>query len=753
MMNKKIAEYFNGLQVDLIHISQAFAVDNKSPQIEPVHIFRALLHKSAGLVNYIEDSLNEDYYYLIDWCDIHIQQCDKSPYPMKKAEFSRDSQNVIKEAISLEEQYGTETHKLEFLLTALVSPGVGFSSEQLKTMPLSREKVLSFISKNVKNTVNSSKEIRPSANDRKSQNVYYNSLFDATNDVEIIDMENDLRSLVEILARKDRANALIVGDTGVGKTSLIRKLTDNLTKGELPASISTIQPYELDLIALSQGVSYKGEMEDRFKSVIDELSDISQPVLVIENFYRLGETSSPLNAILPSIKKILSNNTIQFICTSSIDGYTKNLEKDRELTAYFEKISLEAPTEEEAIGILDSKKTIYEQYHNITLDGDVIPEIVRLAKRYMPERNLPASAIDLLDRSMASVKIEKEMEQTTNDESNTIILKKDEIRNVVAKMTGIPMGNIQSEERQRLSSAEDILHKRVVGQNHAIKSILDAVFESRSGLNKKGQPIGSFFFLGPTGTGKTELAKSLAEFLFNDDTSILRFDMSEYKEEHSVALLYGAPPGYVGYEEGGLLVNQIRQHPYSVVLFDEIEKALRSVFDLFLQILYEGKLHDRLGRVGDFSNALIIFTSNIGSDYIFKSFGEGHVPTHDQMLEVMQGQFRPEFLARLTEIVPFSPITPEMIDRIFDIHIQNLLKMLREQNISLTIDESARKYVTKVGFNAHYGARPILGIIRKEIRRPLSKLIISGDINSGDRVTMKYNEETKEIAWDIETPD
>lgn len=753
MMNKKIAEYFNGLQVDLIHISQAFAVDNKSPQIEPVHIFRALLHKSAGLVNYIEDSLNEDYYYLIDWCDIHIQQCDKSPYPMKKAEFSRDSQNVIKEAISLEEQYGTETHKLEFLLTALVSPGVGFSSEQLKTMPLSREKVLSFISKNVKNTVNSSKEIRPSANDRKSQNVYYNSLFDATNDVEIIDMENDLRSLVEILARKDRANALIVGDTGVGKTSLIRKLTDNLTKGELPASISTIQPYELDLIALSQGVSYKGEMEDRFKSVIDELSDISQPVLVIENFYRLGETSSPLNAILPSIKKILSNNTIQFICTSSIDGYTKNLEKDRELTAYFEKISLEAPTEEEAIGILDSKKTIYEQYHNITLDGDVIPEIVRLAKRYMPERNLPASAIDLLDRSMASVKIEKEMEQTTNDESNTIILKKDEIRNVVAKMTGIPMGNIQSEERQRLSSAEDILHKRVVGQNHAIKSILDAVFESRSGLNKKGQPIGSFFFLGPTGTGKTELAKSLAEFLFNDDTSILRFDMSEYEEEHSVALLYGAPPGYVGYEEGGLLVNQIRQHPYSVVLFDEIEKALRSVFDLFLQILDEGKLHDRLGRVGDFSNALIIFTSNIGSDYIFKSFGEGHVPTHDQMLEVMQGQFRPEFLARLTEIVPFSPITPEMIDRIFDIHIQNLLKMLREQNISLTIDESARKYVTKVGFNAHYGARPILGIIRKEIRRPLSKLIISGDINSGDRVTMKYNEETKEIAWDIETPD
>lgn len=309
MMNKKIAEYFDGLQVDLVHISQSFAVDNKSPQIEPVHIFRALLHKSAGLVNYIEDCLDEDYYYLIDWCDIHIQQCDKSPYPMKKAEFSRDSQNVIKEAISLEEQYGTETHKLELLLAALVSPGVGFSSEQLKTMPLSREKVLSSINKNVKNAVNSSKEVSTSTNIRKSQNVYCNSLLDVANDIEIIGMEKDLRSLVEILARKDRANALIVGETGVGKTSLIRSLIGKLTQNELPASISNIQPYDLDLISLSQGVSYKGEIEDRFKSVIDDLSDISQPVLVIENFHRLGETASSLNAILPSIKKILSNNT------------------------------------------------------------------------------------------------------------------------------------------------------------------------------------------------------------------------------------------------------------------------------------------------------------------------------------------------------------------------------------------------------------------------------------------------------------
>lgn len=753
-MAKKQLDYFDSIDVDILHIAQSFAIDNGSPKIEPAHLFRALLHKSAGLVNYIENDLDEDYYYLVDWCDIRIQQCDKSPYKMKGFDLSQDCLYVIDEAKSYGDQFDISSCKLEVLLAALVTPGVGFSAEQLKTMPLKKDKILSLLQK-------SSSDTKSSHNSKQTQSFVKSEVVNEycylmTNDilnVEIIGFENELRSFIEILARKDRANVLILGETGIGKTSLIYALIKQIVDKRIPSSLSNLVPFELDVISLAQGVSYKGEIEDRFKSVIDYISQNEQPLLVIENFHRISESNSILNSLLPHIKKILASNTIQLLCTSSIDGYTKNLEKDKELTGFFEKMSLSAPTEEQTVEILNSKKAIYEKYHNVLLDSDVVSEIVLLAKRYMPERNLPSSAIDLLDRSMASVKIDSEMNGGRNDNADQVFLYKDNIRDVVSKMTGIPMGNIQSEERQKLSNAEEILHKRVVGQNHAIKSILDAVFESRSGLNKKGQPIGSFFFLGPTGTGKTELAKSLAEFLFNDDTSILRFDMSEYKEEHSVALLYGAPPGYVGYEEGGLLVNQIRQHPYSVVLFDEIEKAHRSVFDLFLQILDEGKLHDRLGRVGDFSNALIIFTSNIGSDYIFKSFGEGRVPTHDQMLEVMQGQFRPEFLARLTEIVPFSPITSEMIDRIFDIHIQNLLKMLKEQNISLVIDETARNYITKVGFNAHYGARPILGIIRKEIRRPLSKLIISGDVNSGDTITMKYNEETNEIEWEIDTPE
>lgn len=756
----KYAKLLENLPFDVLHIAQSFANDNKSPKIEPAHLLRALLHKSAGLVNYIEDTLDEDYYYLVDWTDMRMKQCDKSPYPMKGIELSHDAEQVVKEAQDISEKCGLTEITAPCLLASLVTPGIGFSYEQLKTLPLQADKILSQIQSGAPAKPASAPPIynKVSGSGAPADD-YCTDMLHELPEADIIGFDGEVLSITEVLARKDRANLLIVGETGVGKSSLIYSILQRVRDKKVPASLEALQPYELDLIALSQGVSYKGEIEDRFKQVTENLAQLTQPLLVIENFHRVEEKQSMLNGILPGLKRLLSKNQLQVVITSTVDGYTKDIEKDKELTSFFEKITVEEPNEEQAVAIIQAKRQGYETFHKMTIGDDVPAEIVRLAKRYMPDRRLPSSALDLLDRAMASQKIAAELaalnaEAPTPETTQTdITLEKEAVRDVVAKMTGIPMGNIQSEEREKLGNAEEILHRRVVGQNHAIKSILDAIFESRSGLNKKGQPMGSFFFLGPTGTGKTELAKSLANFLFDDETAMLRFDMSEYKEEHSVALLYGAPPGYVGYEEGGLLVNQIRQHPYSVVLFDEIEKAHKSVFDLFLQILDEGKLHDRLGRVGDFSNSLIIFTSNIGSDYIFKAFGEGKVPSHDQLLEVMQGQFRPEFLARLTEIVPFSPITEEMIDRIFDIHIKNLLKTLNEQNIKLVIDESARKYVTKVGFNAHYGARPILGIIRKEIRRPLSKLIIAGDVAPGDTVTMKYDEEKSQIVWDIDTPD
>ncbi len=743
----KYIEQLSIIPNDFLHLVRSFAVDNGSPKVEPAHVLRALLHKNVGLIDYIENTLDSDYYYILDWTDVRMGQTQKSAYPMRDIILSDETKSVVKEAIRLSHSLGLDNINEKVLLAAVITPGVGFSVDQLKTLPLSHTNVENTLTNNEGNSCKKQSNLSNVVHSSTEINQYISILVDEIDNHEIIGFGDKAQSVIESLSRKDRANIIIVGETGVGKTSLIISLLQKIKDGTLPSSLKQLYPVELDLISLSQGVSYKGEIEDRFKKVCDELTKHPQPLLIIENFHRVMDKQSLLNGILPSLKRLLSKNQLQVILTSSIDGFTKDIEKDKELTSYCEKVIVEEPSEELSIKILLSKVPQYTQFHNIALQDKVEEDIVRYAKRYMPEKCLPSSAIDLLDRAMASIKIKSEL----TGEAQYSKLDKEYLKDVVASMTGLPIGNIQSEEREKLSNAEEILHRRVVGQNHAVKSILDAIYESRSGLNKKGQPIGSFFFLGPTGTGKTELAKSLAEFLFNDDTSILRFDMSEYKEEHSVALLYGAPPGYVGYEEGGLLVNQIRQHPYSVVLFDEIEKAHRSVFDLFLQILDEGKLHDRLGRVGDFSNALIIFTSNIGSDYIFKSFEAQHIPTHDEMLEVMQGQFRPEFLARLTEILPFSPITEEMIYKIFDIHIKNLIKSLNNQDIKLEIDDSAKQYITKVGFNTHYGARPVLGIIRKEIRRPLSKMIIAEDIVAGDTVIMKHDPEKNEMVWEIDS--
>lgn len=325
-------------------------------------------------------------------------------------------------------------------------------------------------------------------------------------------------------------------------------------------------------------------------------------------------------------------------------------------------------------------------------------------------------------------------------------IEKSDVAAVVSFKTGIPIGKVQTQERERLMNTEEYLKKRVVGQDHAIKSISEAILESRSGLTKAGQPIGSFFFLGPTGTGKTELAKTLAEFLFQDESSMIRFDMSEFKEEHSAALLYGAPPGYVGYEEGGLLVNKIRQQPYSIVLFDEIEKAHTSVFDIFLQILDEGKLHDRLGKEGDFSNSVVLFTSNIGSDFIVESFNKGEIPKSNEMMEIMTRYFRPEFLGRLTEILPFAPISEEIVIKIFDIQLKSLLKSLETQGVKLEIDPKAKEILAKQGFTPKYGARPIVGVIRNQLRRPLSRMIISGKVSKGSVVKLTTDKKG-ELVW------
>ena len=733
------------------NIARALAEERCSDAIYPAHLMKAILHKEVGLVSFIETQLDKDYYYLQDWADVQMELSPRATRPKRDLDLSAESEAVLEEADNYKLKYGLEETDAVCVLAALVTPGVGFTFDQLKTLPLTAAEISERMGAGAE-AAQPSFEPTPGAVSKSDASLFEKYGLDLVKQVRegkigvIVGFDEELQTVFETLGRKTKSNLLITGEAGVGKTALIQAFATRLANDEVPEFLKGASAYELDLVSLAADAQYKGEVEDRFKQIVRAMGEqrgSGAAVLVIESVDKLFDKQGALYGCSSILKQELTRGSLQLLCTSSIDGYTKYIETDKEVVGKLEKLTVEEPTADLCLEILKGALPAYEQYHGLTVGEEEMTGAIRLAKRYLNEKALPDSAFDLIDRAMAALKIHNDR----SEEAPRLALLTADLEGVVAKQTGIPLGKVQTSERDRLLGAEETLKQRVIGQDHAIKKVLDSVFESRSGLNKKGQPMGSFFFLGPTGTGKTELSKSLAAFLFGDESALLRFDMSEFKEEHSVALLYGAPPGYVGYEEGGLLVNKIRQNPYSVVLFDEIEKAHKSVFDLFLQILDEGKLHDRLGRVGDFSNALILFTSNIGSQFISKQFQAGEIPTNTQMMEIMQQYFRPEFLARLTEIVPFSPITEQTVVKIFDIHLKGLLKLLAEQEIRLEMSDEVKANIAMRGFDPQYGARQIIGNIRKELRHPLSKLIISGKVKGGDTVVVSLVD--GEVCFDV----
>lgn len=809
---------------EAIRISQALAKEYSHLKYSSAHLLKALMHKNIGLLKFLE-RIEQDPYYIEEWAEVRLETFPKTSKPPEFPIADDSVEAVLYEADKIKMKLGIQSVSEHCALIALCTAGVGFSFEQLKSFSLSPKEIIDGLSIEENSAAGSDNSIENSSAGSPSVlspliNQYcFDKVKAATQNEldQISGRDAEIKMMIEILGRRSKPNVLVIGDPGVGKTALFNGLAYTSLKNHAPEHLKRAKIVELDIISLFSGATYKGEVEDRLKKIIEEIKQFPKSILLIDEFNNLTDKNSGHQGLINLLKSVLAKGEITIIGTATNDAYRKHIEQDTGLSRQFEILKLNEPNEEEAFSMIKNTVDVYVKHHQLDVNSETIKESIRLAKRYNKERSLPDSALDLIDRTMSAAKymietslieldnLKSQLEEIKSiddkdskqkeylwfyasmknklsyllfndvDDNNQIDftldseqvllalegilthlrevasqekneISKTDIASTIANKTGIPTGKLQSNEKERLLNMEEHLQKRVIGQNHAVSVITAAVLESRSGLSKPGLPIGSFFFSGPTGTGKTELAKSLAEFLFQDENSIIRFDMSEFKEEHSAALLYGAPPGYVGYEEGGLLVNKIRQRPYSIVLFDEIEKAHPSVFDIFLQILDEGKLHDRLGKEGDFSNAVILFTSNIGSDHIVKSFNEGIIPKSADLLEIMGQYFRPEFLGRLTEIIPFSPILEENIAKILKIQLKSLYEALEKQEISLTISDPAISYLAKKGFTPKYGARPLRGVIRNDLRSPLSKKIISGSITKGTCVILDIDKDNN-LIW------
>ena len=799
--------------VQLVHIAKQYAKDNLNQKYTPAHLLKALLNPQFEFLKTL-DAKGIDVFYIDEWSDIRISELPKASKPNEDAPADSKAISIFEEAEIIAKNNGTEVDFVTLLIT-LVTPGIGFNHDQLKSLPVNPTTITSIFidgnnSSSKESTTNSStNQTTKNGSVLEKYCVNKTKINKDKTPIPMIGRDEELKTITEVLNRKLKPHVIITGEPGVGKSTLIDGFCNKISNKTILTSFNNASVFEIIIGSLFAGASYKGEVEDRLQKIFNELKKYDKPIVFIDDIHELFDSNQG-SGIGSIIKSELSKGDITFMGATTTEKYRKTLGKDDALSRRFETLEIQEPSQDLAFRMINNVIDHYQSHHDFTIDNEGIKEAIRLSKRYLKEKSLPDSALDLIDRTMSSLKVAKETlkkdlpelkveaqnlenlneENTTEkiDWFHTDIIKKSgklfkesddsiaiyptlhendkklthinellsqlelleeqdnivlatHLSHVVSGITGIPAGKVKSDEREKLLEIEKTLKQRVIGQDHAVKVVSDAILESRSGLTKPGQPIGSFFFLGPTGTGKTELAKSMADFLFGDESAIIRLDMSEFKEEHSAALLYGAPPGYVGYEEGGLLVNKIRQKPYSIVLFDEIEKAHKSVFDVFLQILDEGKLHDRLGKEGDFSNSVILFTSNIGSDFIVKSFEKEVIPKSNDLIQLMTGYFRPEFLGRLTEIIPFAPINVNSVSRIFDIHLKKeLLQLLEKLEITLEIDENDKEKIALMGFSSEYGARPIKGNIRNQLKRPLSRMIISNEIQKGDKLKVTLDE-------------
>ena len=800
--------------VSALKIARGMALQDKHNTFGVSHLVMAMFAENTGLKE-ILSSMQKDVGYIMEWFDTHREMYRSSGTSTEEVEPDEEVSKVLDESERSKIKLGADSIDSICVFTAILREGVVYSHQQIEILDVSEDDILSHYNALTPLHSYQGEEMQITASVPYADNLKKQETINAGGFV--VGREKEVRTILECLERSENKGILIVGESGIGKSSIINAFVKDICENE-DEMLKQISIVGLNTAKLLASTSSETEIAQKVVNLMHKLNQLEQAVLVIDDLQVLLENSvsGKASTLINILSAQISEGAANLVLTLTNDSYRKNIEK-HPIEGRLDIIKIEeldTATLESAIQL--HKKRI-ENYYELRISDACIKDSIALSKRYFKERSLPSAAIDLLDRTAAAVRLcnknarasvsdlEADFEEiksldekisegplyllyrsvfskisvvlTTKLSDNYVWDKEDdiaikagrlsgiikelkalsdqsieeirssEIEAIVAECTNIPIGKIQAREKDRLLSIESKLQERVKGQNRAITTLSDAIIESRSGLSDPKKPIGSFFFLGPTGTGKTKLTKSLAELLFDDESAMIRFDMSEFKEEHSAALLYGAPPGYVGYEEGGLLVTQIRQKPYSVVLFDEIEKAHSSVYDVFLQMMDEGKIHDKLGREGDFSNSIIIFTSNIGSQWIVEQIQSGHTPDSGKLIEVMAQYFRPEFLGRLTEVVPFAPIDENVAKQIFNLHFGRLQEQLMKQkNIQLNLSDEALQHLANKGYSPKYGARPIAGVIRTYIKKSVSRLIVSEQIKSGDNIVINYR--NGELIWE-----
>lgn len=616
----------------------------------------------------------------------------------------------------------------------------------------------------------------------------------------VIGRDKETERILEILCRRTKNNPCLIGDPGVGKTAIAEGLAESIISGNVPEIIKDKRVVTLDLSAMVAGSKYRGEFEERLKKVLEEIQAAKDCILFIDEIHTIIGAGGAEGAIDASniLKPSLARGEIQCIGATTIDEYRKYIEKDAALERRFQPVNVGEPTVEETIQILKGLRDKYEAHHRVKITDNALVAAANLSDRYITDRFLPDKAIDLIDEAGAKMRIknltapadiksiEEDLKRTnsekedaislqdfekaarlrdkekdlknklesiknnwkTQSDNQTHIVDEKQIANVVANWTNIPVERLTEKESEKLLHLEELLHKRVIGQEEAVKSIARAVRRARVGLKDPKRPIGSFIFLGPTGVGKTELSKALSESMFGDENNMIRIDMSEYMEKHTVSRLIGSPPGYVGFDEGGQLTEKVRRYPYSVVLFDEIEKAHPDVFNVLLQILEDGRLTDGKGRTVDFKNTIIIMTSNVGANTIKKQKSLGFAPVSekekeneyekmkDNIMEELRRSFRPEFLNRIDDIIVFHQLEEKDLSQIVKLMLEAVSKRLKEQDIYISFNEDAEKLLTKEGFDTEYGARPLRRAITKTVEDKLSEEILRGNAKRGDKIAV-----------------